>query len=121
MRRFSTALVSLVVLATGLAAASLAPDVGPKADVAAVKRVEAAAGNKVIAVHVSGNYALVNWYDAHGSGPAVLKRVGGKWKVIYTDGGVTFPSILIQHGIPAATARQLCAGWPRSYTVCGRG
>jgi hypothetical protein len=27
-------------------------------------------------------------------------------------------SILVQHGIPAATARKLCTGWPKSATLC---
>src|SRR5579862_8716746 len=52
VKKFIGALVSFAVVTTGLVVAGLAPDVGPKADVAAVKAAEAKAapGNKIIAV-----------------------------------------------------------------------
>lgn len=103
--------------------ASSAADVGPKADVVAVRAAEHQKFPKdgVGDVHVVGNYALLQWYGSpEGSGPRAFKRVSGeKWTNIYADGGVTGVSILVQHGIPAATAKKLCSGWPADRTPCG--
>lgn len=121
MRRILSVMVlTSTVLASTFAA--LAADVGPKADVAAVRAAhhQKYPGDSLGGVHVVGDYALLQWYgNPEGSGPRAFKRVSGEtWKSIYADGGVTSVSILVQHGIPAATARRLCAGWPKSQTLC---
>jgi hypothetical protein len=111
-----------VAMVCSLLAASAA-DVGPKADVAAVKAAEHQKFTKdsIGDVHVVGDYALLQWYgNPEGSGPRAFKRAsGGKWTNVYADGGVTGVSILVQHGIPAATAKKLCSGWPADRTPCG--
>jgi len=106
---------------TGLLGSAAAADIGPKSDVAAVRAAEHQKYPKDTdgGVHVSGDYALIQWYgNPEGSGPRAFKRSGSKWKLIYEDGGVTMISILVQHGIPAATARKLCTGWPKDATLC---
>jgi hypothetical protein len=66
----------------------------------------------VAGAHVVGNYALLDWYDQHSSGYGTYKRVSGeRWKQIDWGGGATNVSLLVQHGVPAAVARQLCSGW----------
>jgi hypothetical protein len=123
MRKFLAGLVALgSVFACSLLPLSAA-DVGPKADVAAVKAAEHQKfpGDSVGDVHVVGNYALLQWYgNPEGSGPRAFKRVSGEtWKNILSDGGVVGVSNLVQSGIPKATAQKLCSGWPKDRTLCG--
>jgi len=115
-------LLALLVLSMTATAAFAASDIGPKADVAAVRAtaMRSAPGTTVLGVHVVGNYAFINWAQGEGSGGAAYKRVSGEtWKRIVFEGGVTGLSNLTQAGIPAATARKLCSGWPKDLTPCG--
>jgi len=111
VRKFVTGLVVLTVLTTGSA---FAADVGPKADVAAVR---AASNQKfpsrhVDAVHVVGDYALLDWYDQESGGYALYKRTSGeRWNQIDFSGGVTNVSLMAQHGVPTSIGHKLCLGW----------
>jgi hypothetical protein len=119
MKNFLIGLVALGAMTTGAALA--ANDVGPKADVAAVRAMVVREGNTAFGVHVLGNYAFAMWLGkVEGSGGEAYKRVSGEsWKKILFEGGVTGMSQLEHAGIPAATARKLCAGWPTGYSPCG--
>jgi hypothetical protein len=115
MRKFLFGLIALTVASTGIV---LASDVGPKADVAAVRAalVHDNKGNKVRDVHVVGNYALLTWYMLpEGSGSAAYKRVSSeRWTQLYFSGGAGASYELTQHGVPAAIVKQLCgsnASW----------
>jgi hypothetical protein len=123
MQKFLAGFVAATAAFACSALISSAADVGPKADVAAVRAAEHQKFPKdsIGDVHVVGNYALLQWYgNPEGSGPRAFKRVSGeKWTNIYADGGVTGVSILVQHGIPSATAKKLCSGWPADRTPCG--
>jgi hypothetical protein len=118
MKNFLVGLVAFIAVTTGVI---LAADVGPKADVAAVRaaQLQKDPSNKIGGVHVIGNYAFVQWYG-EGSGSATYKRVSGKqWKRIDVEGGVTGMSQLTKAGVPASIARQLCSGWGAGNTPCG--
>jgi hypothetical protein len=119
MKNFLIGLLAVCAMTTGAALA--ANDVGPKADVAAVRAAVSREGNNVFGVHVLGNYAFVMWLGkVEGSGGEAYKRVSGeRWTRILFEGGVTGMSQLEHAGIPAATARKLCAEWPTGYTPCG--
>jgi hypothetical protein len=120
-RKFLAGLAASGALVAGLAlAADVGPDVGPKADVAAVRTTQKHKMPATIyAIHVSGNYALLSWYDEHSSGTEVYKRVTGEqWKTIAGGGGAMPQSLLIQSGVPASVAKQLCSGWPQGQTPC---
>ena len=62
MKNVLWGIVALAALATGLA---LAADVGPKADVAAVRAASAQKNPQahLLGVHVVGDYALTDWYQ----------------------------------------------------------
>lgn len=114
MKKFFAALVASCAMMT---ATVLAADVGPRADVAAVRAVslQKNPGNHVAGVHVVGNYALIDWYGGEASGYAAYKRVSGeRWQQIDWGGGATDPTLESQHGVPISIARQLCAGWGSS-------
>ena len=111
MKKFVTGLVALSALATGLA---LAADVGPKADVAAVRAYsnQKNPGQGLLGVHVVGNYALTDWYKGEASGYGVYKRVSGEtWKQLDWGGGAITVDLLAKDGMPTSTAHQLCSGW----------
>jgi len=111
VRKFTIWLVALTVLATGSA---LAADVGPKADVAAVRATsnQKAPSRHVDAVHVAGDYALLDWYDQESGGYALYKRTSGEhWKQIDFSGGVTSVSLMAEHGVPTSIGHKLCVGW----------
>lgn len=117
MRIFSIASLAFGAAAVGF---SLASDAGSHADVAAV-RAAAHRKNPTLqtnAVHVVGNYALIQWFGGEAAGFALFKRSSGeRWQQTYFSGGATNVSDLSQHGVPAATARKLCSGWGAS-TPC---
>ncbi len=111
MKNFVLGLFAVVLLATGLA---LAADVGPKADVAAVKAtaLQKNPGSHFLGVHVVGDYALTDWYQGEASGYGAYKRVSGEtWKQVDWGGGAITVDLLAKDGIPASTAHQLCSGW----------
>jgi len=104
-------LVALTVLTTGIA---FAADVGPNADVAAVRATYNRQFPKghVDAVHVDSDYALLDWYTQESGGYALYKRTSGeRWKQIDFSGGATTVSLVAQHGVPASIAHKLCSGW----------
>jgi hypothetical protein len=120
-------LLGLAVLTTiiALASAVVAADVGnwfvgPMADVAGVKAaVQQAPGRHASGAHVIGDFALVQWYDAHVSAPAVYKRISGeRWKQILPGGGVMLISDMVKAGVPSSVAKQLCSGWPKENSPC---
>jgi hypothetical protein len=119
MKKFLVGFAGLTAMLTGLV---LAADVGPKADIDGVRTAFAAkwhGGAKILGMHVVGDYALVNWYTDHASGPDAYKRIKDeKWTRISTGGGATNPDLLTQSGIPASIAKQLCSGWPNGTTPC---
>jgi hypothetical protein len=111
VRKFIIGFVALAALTTGLA---FAADVGPKADVAAVRgaSTQQFPSRHVDAVHVVGDYALLDWYDQESGGYALYKRTSGeRWKQIDFSGGVTNVSLMAQHGVPTSIGQKLCVGW----------
>jgi hypothetical protein len=110
VRKFVFGLLVVTLLTTGLA---FAADVGPQADVAAVRGAsnQQFPGRHVDAVHVVGDYALLDWYDEHSGGYALYKRTGERWKQIDFSGGVTTVSLMAQHGVPTSIGQKLCTGW----------
>ncbi len=122
MRSFPFLSMALTVALTGTAVADSVPNVGPPADVAAVRAAEHQKRPTfgMGGVHVSGNYALVQWYgNPEGSGPAAFKRISGEhWTQVMFGGGAVTVGILAQSGIPASVAQRLCSGWPKGYSPC---
>ena len=109
MRKLLVALAASTAVTTGLV---FAADVGPKADVAAVRAAEhqQAPNNTMDAVRVVGDYAVLHWYTKHAGGSAVFKRISHeRWKMIMGGGGAIREGDLIQHGVPTSIARQLCS------------
>ena len=120
MRKFLIGLAALTAVMTGLV---FAADVGPKADVAALRAAKHQIDPQSFtsAVHVAGNYALLNWYYiGAGSGSYAFKRSSGeRWNVVAGAAGSLFSiTLLVQHGVPASVARQLCSGWPKGSSAC---
>jgi hypothetical protein len=112
MGRFLVALAALTAVTIGLA---FAADVGPKADVAAVRALEKQSYTKEnFDVHVVGDYALVQWGGIQeGTGTHAYKRISGeRWTKIgvFPETGLT-TSYLVQRGVPTTVARQLCASY----------
>lgn len=106
--------IALVISLGFLTAITLAADLGPAADVAAVRAAAHAKypASHTYGVHVVGNYALTDWDEGDASGYAAFKRVSAEqWKQIDWGGGATDVSDLVQHGVPEPIARQLCSGW----------
>jgi hypothetical protein len=121
MRKFLLALAGLTAMTSGfvLAASVFGPDIGPKADTAAVRAAVKQHSLQPLGVHVSGDYALLEWTDSHDDGIAIYKRVSGeRWKLLDSDGGVYQISDLVHYGVPVATAHKICSGWPKGYTLC---
>lgn len=124
MRRFLVALVAFTAMMTGVVLAAVVPDVGPKADVAAVRAVQHQRDPQsvIIAVHVVGDYALLNWVSGEASGPGVFKRISSeRWKRIGGDGGAITLNQMVQLGVPFSVASQLCSGWrvkQLNYSPC---
>jgi hypothetical protein len=116
----SSALVAAII---GPAAAAVIPNVGPKADVAAVTATAVkdwhARDFRTDGVHVVGDYALLRWLGGYASGPAVYKRSSGElWKRISFGGGMMYGPDLVRLVQSKSIARQLCSGWPKLYTPC---
>jgi hypothetical protein len=107
-------IAGLAVFAAVLTGVARAANVGPPADVAAVR---AAVHQKfptthILGLHVVGDYALIDWYEGEASGYGAFKRVAGKhWKELDWGGGADDVNGLVKSGIPASIARKLCSGW----------
>lgn len=114
MKKFLVGFAALAAFAAVTTGLVLAADVGSSADVAGVR---AAAHQKspkshTYGVHVVGNYALIDWDEGEASGYAAFKRISGEqWRQIDWGGGATDVNDLVQHGVPASIAHQLCSGW----------
>jgi hypothetical protein len=124
MRKLLLGLPALIAATalTGVVVAAAVSDwfVGSTADVAGVKAaVQQTPGRHASGAHVIGDFALVQWYDAHVSAPAVYKRISGeRWKEILPGGGVMLISDMVKAGVPASVAKQLCSGWPKENSPC---
>jgi hypothetical protein len=121
MKNFLLTLAVLAALTSSrvFAASPFGPDVGPKADVAGVRAAVKQHSLQPLSVHISGDYALLEWTDSHDDGIAVYKRVSGEhWKLLNSNGGVYQISDLVSYGVPAAIARKLCSSWPTDYRLC---
>src|SRR5450755_723142 len=119
---------AMVAAMNGSAAAAVIPNVGSKADVAAV----VAAQNKywhstrvlndpfrIDGVHVVGDDALFQWYGEESAGFGVYKRVSGEvWKKIVIAGGAIGEDELAKYIASKSIAHQLCSGWPAHYSPC---
>jgi hypothetical protein len=107
---------------TVVATADVFGDIGPKADVAALKATrlhKPTPATEVDGVHVAGNYGYVAWAGGDASGFTIYKRASGEtWKMIQGGGGVELVSQMVQAGVPEATAMKLCSGWPKDDTPC---
>lgn len=113
----------LIAVMIGPAAAAVIPNVGSKADVAAVTAAAMkdwhAHDFRTDGVHVVGDYALLRWLGGYASGPAVYKRSSGEhWKRISFGGGMMDKPDLIRLVQSNSIAQQLCSGWPKSYSPC---
>jgi hypothetical protein len=120
VKKILIGLVAISALSIGWAVADSAfgPDVGPKADVAAVRAAVVRRSQKPLGVHVSGDYALLEFSDGENDGVSAYKRVSGeRWKPI-ADSNLLSVSILVDDGVPRAVARRLCSGWPTAYALC---
>ncbi len=118
------ALAGVLVAVSGalIAAADVFGDIGPTADIAAVRAArlhKPTPATEVDGVHVSGNYAYVAWGGGDASGYTIYKRVSGEtWKSIDSGGGVELISEMVHAGVPRSTAMKLCSGWPKDDTPC---
>jgi hypothetical protein len=105
-----------------VAAADVFGDIGPKADVAALKATrlhKPTPATEVDGVHVSGDYGYVAWGGGDASGFTIYKRVAGEtWKTIDSGGGVELITEMVHAGVPRSTAMKLCSGWPKDDTPC---
>jgi hypothetical protein len=113
-----TILLGALSVQLALAAAVRGPNVGSKADVAALRAAVTAKAQRLQTVHVIGNYALLEWSDPNEDGVSVYKRTSGERWTFVTDSNLFSVPLLIQAGVPATVARGLCAGWPRAYAAC---
>jgi hypothetical protein len=118
------AVATFVLIGAGavVSAADVFGDIGPKADVAALKATrlhKPTPATEVDGVHVAGNYGYVAWGGGDASGYTIYKRVSGEtWKMVDGGGGVELVSQMVQAGVPEATAMKLCSGWPKDDTPC---
>lgn len=117
MRKFLVGLAALTAMTTGFV---FAADIGSKADIAAVQAAEhqIPPTHNIIAVHVVGNYALLlvqagrSWSSNIPESYVAFKRISGeRWTRIYPDNHGDQCTALVQHGVPASIAHQLCTGW----------
>jgi hypothetical protein len=112
----------LALSVTVVAAADVFGDIGPKADVAALKATrlhKPTPATEVDGVHVAGDFGYVAWGGGDASGYTVYKRVAGEtWKTIDSGGGVELITAMVHAGVPRATAIKLCSGWPKDDTPC---
>lgn len=112
----------LAGLGMAAAAADVFGDIGPKADVAALKATrlhKPTPATEVDGVHVAGDYGYVAWGNQDASGYTIYKRVAGEtWKMIDGGGGVELIAEMVHAGVPRATALKLCSGWPKDDTPC---
>lgn len=96
--------------AAGLpACGTRARDVGPRSDVAAVRRImrdRMPSGQVIGPVHVVKGYALANWWGT-GGGQTVLRKSGARWSVIANGGGEIGASDMARLGIPDAVISEI--------------
>jgi hypothetical protein len=119
--------VLVFVVLTISTAKSPTPNVGPKADVAAVIAAQSKhrTGDKFMrdmridGVHVVGNYALFQWFGDESAGFGVYKRTSGEvWKQLESTGGAESENELARLVQSKSLAHELCSGWPKSYSPC---
>jgi len=115
---------AMVAAMFGSAGAAVVPNVGPKADVAAVTATAVRDWHNhnefhMNGVHVVGDYALFQWYGGESAGDGVYKRVSGEvWKKIVVGGGEIGEVNLTQYISSKSIAHQLCSKWPAHYSPC---
>ena len=112
--RLNRFLIGLALFSAVMASGVLAADVGSRADVAAVRAAahQKSPTSQTYGVHVVGDYALIDWIEGDAAGYAAFRRTSGeRWKRIDWGGGATDVNDLVQHGVPAPVAYQLCTGW----------
>jgi len=114
----ATMLLGALSMPLALAAAVRGPNIGPKADVAALRAAVSAKAQRLQTVHVVGNYALLEWSDPNEDGVSVYKRISGERWTFVTDSNLFSVPLLVQAGVPETVARGLCAGWPRAFAAC---
>jgi hypothetical protein len=124
MRKFLVGLAALTAMTTGVVFAGVY-FAGSKTDIAAVQAAEhrLSPSAHIEGVHVVGNYALllVWWGSSFNNGGintqtnSAFKRISGeRWTMIFAKSGGFGPAgctALVQHGVPASVAHQLCTGW----------
>jgi hypothetical protein len=84
-------------------------DVGPSADVSAVRALMVMGGRSEIVpyVRIIENYAYVPWYG-NGGGENFYKKTAGKWKLLVGGGGAYESGELhSRYGVPLGIARAL--------------
>ncbi len=99
-----------------------ASDLGPPADVTAVRAAEqaswsanfkAASPPKIQDVRVVGDYAVLEWIKGESGGMSAYHRTAsGTWKQFIHGGGAFSAKDLEANGVPANVARQLVPGSP---------
>ena len=95
----------------------------PKADIAALTAiVQQEAGDKIMGVHVVGDYALVVWGETMICCPSAVYTRSSKehWKRIAHSGGDSplGTDWVNEDHVPASVGAALCAGWPKGYGPC---
>jgi hypothetical protein len=102
----------IVALVATLGVGESAQDVGPAADIRAVRAVmshyihRGPAGEAHIGpIRVVGRWAAAPWVN-DGGGTAVLERAGGRWRFLTGGGGLVCPRDLTKY-MPLQTAREL--------------
>jgi hypothetical protein len=121
MKTILIGFVSLVaVISGGIVAAA---DVGPAADIAAVKSAVHQKDPSMLIdeIHVIGDFALLKWHwNPEGHGYLAYKRVSGEaWKQIARGGsegalgtkGNGAASTLTRSGVPTSIVGGLCSKW----------
>ena len=99
-RRLYIALATAAISLFGLSIVAAAADFGDPKDVKQVRKVVAATLGKVLHVSVSHDWALCTAYSEENDLSVVLRRAGGGWKIIESDGGAFDKAILKSLGVP---------------------
>jgi hypothetical protein len=86
------------------AQAAAITDVGPAADVGAIRMQMT--GPLVPTVRIVGYDALAGWYGA-GGGEELFRRDGRHWRFVIGGGGMMDAAFLHEHGVAMASACEL--------------
>lgn len=105
MPRALTGLLAMALLV--FAVPSAAKDFGPTRDVRQIKSVVTAKFGQAANVSVSHGWALCISNDQESDLSVLLRRVGGKWKIVRHDGGAFGAGDLRASGVPAADVPRL--------------